>query len=159
MHRSVMLTAAAAALVAMATTAEAQADRTIELVDLSSPRTRWRLTNDPVMGGLSTSKITPNHAKNEVNFAGHVRIVPKLHAPGFCDAEAESGLLSKFPDASSYDGIELVLKATDPLRSFKQSWGAHGKGNFGSYKAGFVLSDSEDWQQVFIPWDQYTNKW
>eukprot|EP01052_Picozoa_sp_SAG31_P004674 SAG31_NODE_196_length_20699_cov_103.813835_11_plen_266_part_00 len=38
-------------------------------------------SRSPVMGGLSTSKITAHPAAGEVNFAGTVRIVPKLHAP------------------------------------------------------------------------------
>ena len=48
---------------------------------------------------------------------------------------------------------------TGALRSFKQSWGGRGTGNFGSFKAGFNLTASTDFQTVFIPWKDYTNKW
>ena len=129
----------------------------VELVDIA--KSKWRLTNDPVMGGLSHSTIQVDQSLSEVNFQGEVKIVPKLQAPGFCDAETSAPLLSKFPSATGYDGIQLVLKASGPLRQFKQSWGGRGTGNFGSYKAGFNLTETEDWQTVFIPWEQYTNKW
>lgn len=129
----------------------------VELVDIAS--SKWRVTNDPVMGGLSRSTINVDQQQAVVNFQGEVKIVPKLQAPGFCDAETSAPLLKKYPSAVGYDGIELVLKATGPLRQFKQSWGARGTGEFGSFKAGFNLTDSTDWQTVFIAWDQYTNKW
>lgn len=129
----------------------------VDLVDIAT--SKWRLTNDPVMGGLSHSTISVDKENAEVNFLGEVKIVPKLKAPGFCDAETSAGLLGKFPSAAGYDGIQLVLKAAGPLRTFKQSWGAHGTGEFGSFKAGFNLTDSTDWQTVFIPWKEYTNKW
>ena len=111
------------------------------------------------MGGLSHSTIAVDAAKQVAHFQGEVKIVPKLQAPGFCDAETSSPAGRPFPDASKYDGIELILRSTGTLKKFKQSWGGRGTGNFGSYKAGFEIKDTDGFQSVFIPWSEYTNKW
>ena len=43
--------------------------------------TKWRVTNDPVMGGRSHSTIKVDTAKGVAVFEGEVKIVPKLKAP------------------------------------------------------------------------------
>jgi hypothetical protein len=136
-------------------------------VDLwtTASNTAWQLTNDPVMGGRSTSTVHVDDKNQVAVFAGEVKIVPSLRAPGFCDAETSSPPNAPFGDASAYDGIELTIKAVGPLRDFKQSWESAaapiaGKyGRSGSYKASFTLTDSEDWQTVFVPWGDYTSRW
>ena len=76
---------------------------------------------------------------------------------GFCDAETSG----TFPSAAEYDGIEVTLKQSvaGGLLDYKQSWGGRGSGNFGSYKAPLKLQATTEFQTVFIPWSEYTNKW
>mgnify|MGYP002632700958 CR=1 FL=1 len=92
---------------------------------------------------------------------GECKIVPKLSAPGFCDAETTAPAGKPFPSAAEYDGIEITLRQNieGGLLDYKQSWGPRGTGNFGSYKAGFKLQPTTDFQTVFVPWSEYTNKW
>ena len=55
--------------------------------------------NDPVMGGQSSSTF---RVQGDVGvWSGEVKIVPKLHAPGFCRLQGE---IAK-TDLSSYDGL------------------------------------------------------
>ena len=50
--------------------------------DLSTTSTRWSLTNDPVMGGVSYSTWIPDYDNQKGTWNGTVRIVPSLSAPG-----------------------------------------------------------------------------
>ena len=124
--------------------------------------TPWHLTNDPVMGGQSHSTIKVDTANQVAVFEGECKIVPKLKAPGFCDAETTASAGKPFPSAAEYDGIEVTLKQSvaGGLLDFKQSWGGRGSGReSGSYKAPLKLKDTTDYQKVYIPFTEYTNKW
>lgn len=48
----------------------------------STTSTKWALTNDPVMGGLSYSTWTPDYDNQKGTWSGSVKIVPSLSAPG-----------------------------------------------------------------------------
>ena len=50
--------------------------------DVSTTSTKWSLTNDPVMGGLSYSTWKPDYDNQEGVWSGSVKIVPSLSAPG-----------------------------------------------------------------------------
>lgn len=60
---------------------------------------KWSAVNDPVMGGRSSSSFK---VQGDVGvWTGEVRVVPKLHAPGFCRLQGEVAKT----DLSSYDGL------------------------------------------------------
>ena len=73
---------AAATLLATAT---ATADAGMPLLTAAG---RWKAVNDPVMGGISNSGF--KLGGNGVGvWSGEVKVVPKLHAPGFCRVNGE----------------------------------------------------------------------
>lgn len=132
----------------------------VELVTFGEKSTTWKITNDPVMGGLSHSTFVVDKRNATGLFKGEVKIVPKLKAPGFCNAETNAPFLQKFADASGFDALEITLKSLGALTAFKSSFGTRAESEFGSYKAGFnVTAGSDEWQKVVIPWTSYTNKW
>jgi len=134
-----------------------------ELVDLSKKGAyRLFVVNDPVMGGKSTSVFGQHHGR--AIFNGTVRIVPQLKAPGFCNAEIEaSGFGKNFPDAtaqfSSTGGLIYRASSTGAMSSFKAAFGTSGEFNFGSYKADFDIPQDGEMHNVFVPWNQFSNKW
>jgi len=102
-----------------------------------------------------------------MGFVGSCKIVPFLKAPGFCKVGTESYFhTDKFADISSYiDGtINLKVKSTTPkYAGFRIAFGAkdiprktHGPGSF---KSGFTLKDTEDWQTVSIPFSSFSYDW
>lgn len=119
----------------------------------------WKVTNDPVMGGLSTATFKVEN--NSGIFDGVVRIVPSLKAPGFCNAEAVAGLFSKVPDVSAMlqGGIEYKIRNTGTLTSFKASFGTRAEFNFGNYKADFNVMVDRGVSTVFVPFTSFSNKW
>ena len=86
-----------------------------EFTNSSKP---WIVTNDPVMGGVSHSTFTVIDGLGV--FAGEVKIVPFLHAPGTCQSEA-----AKFAplNCTGFDAIEIKLASNGPLKQFQASWG------------------------------------
>ena len=73
-------------LIALASSISVQSD-TVVLLDftksnVSTTSTKWTLTNDPVMGGLSYSTWTPDYNNQKGTWSGSVKIVPSLNAPG-----------------------------------------------------------------------------
>lgn len=120
----------------------------------------WKVLNDPVMGGGSTStfKIT---ADNKGVFNGTCAIVGFLDAPGFAKISGSA----EFADISGYDSIALRVKSSTPeYRGFKVAFAApgipHTSRNHGeaSYKAGFNLTGG-DWQVVEVPLTQFSYDW
>ena len=64
---------------------------------LLSQATTWRVTNDPVMGGLSHSSFHVDRKNATGLFTGEVKIVPKLKArpsliPSLCTHFARAGI-------------------------------------------------------------------
>jgi hypothetical protein len=125
---------------------------------------KWHTENDPVMGGQSSSSIATTHSYADFN--GTTRIVPALKAPGFTIAMTEGfPLLSKFPDVSSMDGLTVSVRQVGT--------------NFSGYKIAFcdshlnfyrcqvegfkadlpVSSSSKDFEDVFVPWSKFSDKW
>eukprot|EP01052_Picozoa_sp_SAG31_P031871 SAG31_NODE_3428_length_4289_cov_3.615990_3_plen_440_part_00 len=90
---------------------------------------KWGATNDPVMGGISESSVkivnAPNSEIIALDWSGEVKVVPKLHAPGFCTATTGGyhQQPDKFPDISETEG--LLIRAQNPMQgglsSFKVS--------------------------------------
>ena len=49
---------------------------------------QWRAVNDPVMGGQSVGTFNVSAERKVGVWVGEVKIVPFLHAPGFCNIQA-----------------------------------------------------------------------
>lgn len=84
---------------ALALAAPAPGVKLFEFTNASKP---WIVTDDPVMGGVShsTFKVVAGVGV----WAGEVKIVPKLQAPGTCQSEAAK---FKSVDCSGFDAIEI----------------------------------------------------
>ena len=72
----------------------------IKIKDGKQKGGKFVVTNDPVMGGASVSNFTVQSSE-EGRWAGEVKIVQKLHAPGFCRLDADFEKV----DVSGYAGI------------------------------------------------------
>ncbi|GMH55903.1 hypothetical protein TrRE_jg8414 [Triparma retinervis] len=122
-----------------------------------------KLTNDPVMGGLSTSNYTV--VDNKVEWNGSCEIVPSLKAPGFCNLESKKNF-DKFPDATGATHITLLLASSTPdYEGFKFSFAANTfNPQFKSFKADFFFKDGvEDeetgFTKISIPFTEFSNNW
>lgn len=127
----------------------------------------WRDMNDPVMGGRTTSTF---NVKDGVGvFHGHCAIVPSLKAPGFAKVGTTSGLFrpAKFADVSSEidGGIALYARTTTPkYGGFRVAFSATGIPRTspyggGSFKSGFTMQDTTDWQVVHVPFSDFSYDW
>ena len=121
----------------------------------------WVAVNDPVMGGQSTGNFSTTAAVGE--WQGQVKIVPFLHAPGFCNAQAP-GLSqeAKFADASGSSHISLRARTVgdNELSHFNMILVTKGASKLfkqGQYMANYTLSS--DWQDVSVPLDQFICTW
>lgn len=125
----------------------------------------WRDTNDPVMGGASTSTFVIDKDQKIGIFNGTCAIVPSLNAPGFCKTTATG--LTPFPDvAADIDGtMQLRVRSTTPnYKGYKIAFAAKDVPHTsifggGSFKAEFFLEDNEDWQIVKIPFNKFSYDW
>jgi len=134
---------------------------------------KWTDLNDPVMGGTSTSTFTVDERRGVGVFDGDCRIVPKLKAPGFCNAEARPGTFSKkIPDASKMikGGLVYVIRNTGtrpcpagpacpPLTKFKAAFGGKTEHDFGSFKSDITVPADGKTHEIFAPFDKFSNKW
>ena len=129
----------------------------------------FTVENDPVMGGLSTSKwqLTKDSSGTPVGqFSGVCRIVPSLKAPGFVFALTESPVKAQFPDVSAEEGLVLKMANVDGnVTSYKIAFCDSRinpyKCQFGTFKAGLTLSPSSETkvETVFLPWSKFSDKW
>ena len=117
------------------------------------------------MGGKSTSTFSIDGTNKVGVFNGTCAIVPFLHAPGFAKVST-SGWFNKFADVSSHlsGGIEMRVKSNQPTYAgYKVAFGAKGiprkTHGAGSFKAGFNLTDTTDFQVVHIPFDTFSYDW
>jgi len=117
----------------------------------------WKNQNDPVMGGASTSSFDEATGK----FAGTCAIVGFLNAPGFAKIVGTRS----FADITTEDTISLKVKSATPdYQGFKIAFASPGipkTSIFGgsSYKAGFALQSTTDWQIVDVPLTQFSYDW
>ena len=133
----------------------------------------WVDMNDPVMGGRSHSdfRVTDDDV---LAFQGTCAIVPFLHAPGFAkiytaDARSSGRLLTPFPDVSKHfsGALHLRVRTTTPQYSgFKVAFGADGarrptpsRHGGSSFKADFPPLTGTDWQEIAIPFNQFSIDW
>jgi hypothetical protein len=117
----------------------------------------WKNQNDPVMGGASTSTFD---AATGI-FEGTCAIVGFLNAPGFAKIVGSR----QFADITGEEAISLRVKSSTPgYQGFRVAFSAPNipkTSIFGgaSYKAGFTLTDSTDWQVVNVPLTQFSYDW
>jgi len=118
-----------------------------------------KLTNDPVMGGLSTSDFSTNDENDSIMWKGTVKDVPSLKAPGFCNLETKKNF-DHFPDASGNSHIVVVAKSTIPYDGFKISFAADTfNPQFKSFKADFAMESTGEWETIKIPLNTFSNNW
>ena len=86
----------------------------LSLFEFSKSSKPWRVTDDPVMGGVSHSAFKVIDGVGV--WVGEVKTVPKLQAPGTC--QANSATFASV-DASSYDAIEIKLISKAELKQFQ----------------------------------------
>jgi hypothetical protein len=93
-------------------------------------------------------------------FAGEVKIVPSLKAPGFCFARTEGTTTKDFPDASTYKNMEIDVKNTGVITKFHAAFSADTlERQFRCFKADFNVTNSGDFQTVSIPFSSFSNQW
>ena len=126
---------------------------------------RWADMNDPVMGGRSTSTFAQRGGLGVFN--GTCAIVPFLKAPGFAKVATASRGAAGFADVSAHlaGHVELRVRSTTPgYRGFRMGFAAKDVPRTsmyggGSFKAGFDLADTTDFQIVKIPFSNFSYDW
>ena len=127
----------------------------------------WEDTNDPVMGGRSTSTFVVDDSSKLGVFNGTCAIVPSLSAPGFCKITSKKKLLGKLADVSAdLDGfMELRVRSSTPsFGGFRVAFEAKDIPKTsvfggGSFKSGFNLTDTTDFQVVKVPFNSFSYDW
>jgi len=128
--------------------------------DGSMPNT-WKSVDDPVMGGQSKSHLAMDTPNKAVRWYGQVKLVPFLHAPGFCTFRSNT---AKFPDASGTTGLHIRIRnnMTDGLKQFTlQLTTKGGRSGFkqGTYSGNITVPMSKDWIDVSTAWDDFDLTW
>jgi len=117
----------------------------------------WTAVNDPVMGGQSFGTFNTSIARKVALWEGEVKIVPFLHAPGFCNVQAPGS----YPDASGMTAITLRARTVGTsLANFNvqlSTKGSHRGFKSASYSANFTLSS--EWQDVTVPLTSFACNW
>jgi len=133
----------------------------VAIESFSSPRLSWTTTNDPVMGGRSTSEFHVDDSAGVGVFDGRVEIVPSLQAPGFINLEASG----RFPDVSACQALALVVNSTtSDYQGYRVSFGTkHDPASWMPWIRGFKthmsLEPAEGVQTVTLPFANFTLKW
>merc|ERR1719454_2850989 len=113
------------------------------------------------MGGQSHSTLNINNGIAVWN--GETKIVPKLHAPGFCNIKSTSGggVLRIANDASPFTHMLLRVRSTIKYTGFKVSFAADTfNPTFNSFKTDFTVSRNDGtWHTVAVPFEQFSNDW
>merc|ERR1719183_857980 len=112
------------------------------------------------MGGQSHSTLKINNGV--AVWDGETKIVPKLHAPGFCNIKTTSGagILRIANDASPYTHLLLRVRSTMKYTGFKVSFAADTwNPTFKSFKSDFTVQNDGEWHTVAVPFDSFSNDW
>ena len=117
----------------------------------------WTAVNDPVMGGQSYGTFNVDKTRKLAEGQGEVKIVPFLHAPGFCNAQAP-GL---YPDASGTKAITIRARTVGAsLEHFNVMLSTKGSRHLfkqASYAANYTLTS--EWQDVRVPLESFACSW
>mmetsp|Transcript_11553 Transcript_11553/g.11569 ORF Transcript_11553/g.11569 Transcript_11553/m.11569 type:complete len:214 (+) Transcript_11553:129-770(+) len=117
----------------------------------------WKLTNDPVMGGSSYSSWDVDSKLETAQWIGKVNIVKSLKKPGFCVVMSN---VEKWNDASSYTHLHIRARSTIPYNGLKISFGTNKFDlQFKCFKADFFMLGHGDWEDIYIPFTDFSNKW
>ena len=124
-------------------------------------------TNDPVMGGRSSSTWAVDTQNKVGVFNGTCAIVPSLSAPGFCKITSKKSILHKFPDVSTdlIGFLELRVRSSTPsFAGYRVAFEAKdipktSMFGGGSFKSGFNLTDTTDFQIVKVPFTSFSYDW
>lgn len=121
----------------------------------------WEAVNDPVMGGQSESTFTVDRGQHVAVWTGEVKVVPFLHAPGFCTARTSG--TQTFPDISGLDGIEIDATASKDtaISNFQVQISTRGGRTVfkqGTYVANFTIG-AADASPIFVPWSAFELTW
>lgn len=137
----------------------------------------WVAVNDPVMGGQSSGNVSIDSTRGVADWQGDVKIVPFLHAPGFCNVQSPGlGKTEQLPDVSGFDGISIdatnLGTSSESLTQFnvriytegaKKGWlTANYVGNFTLPMAsGSSLRGAEPTTptKAFVPWSAFKCSW
>ena len=124
----------------------------------------WRATNDPVMGGQSVSTITIDKESGIATWAGEVKIVPKLHAPGFCTATTGGydQQPDKFPDISEAEGLLVTVRNSRAggLVHFKVGMKAKSTNRReGGFEANFTTTADNAFHTHFVPFSSFSSSY
>merc|ERR1719163_2486321 len=113
------------------------------------------------MGGQSHSTLNINNGIAVWN--GETKIVPKLHAPGFCNVKSTSGggVLRIANDASPFTHMLLRVRSTIKYTGFKVSFAADTwNPTFQSFKSDFTVQRNDGvWHTVAVPFENFSNDW
>eukprot|EP00937_MAST-01D_sp_MAST-1D-sp2_P003833 g3833.t1 len=118
----------------------------------------FEAVNDPVMGGQSTSTFTVKNGAGV--FDGEVKIVPFLHAAGFCNAETKG--VQKFVDVSGFDAIAFTMRNTGNLTGIQASITTQGSGTVlkkGNYMGNFEIKNDGKLNQGHVKWSDFSCEW
>jgi hypothetical protein len=117
----------------------------------------WETVNDPVMGGVSKSSFRIEGQTGV--WAGDVKVVPFLKAPGFCTLRAPGfRKTAKFPDLSRSDGLVVRTAASkDGLKDFRVtlSTDGAGRGMFRDMSYSAEFRATEEFADAFVPWTAF----
>ncbi len=121
----------------------------------------WEAVNDPVMGGQSNSTFTVDSVNKVGNWAGTVRIVPFLKAPGFCTVRTKDA--TSFPDVSGTAGLVLngLSRSDSQVTGFQlQLMTKGGRSGFkeGTYVGNVTIPASQN-SSAFAAWDDFKLTW
>lgn len=143
-------------------------DGTVLLEDFSSQQQqqhRWKVMNDPVMGGKSHSKLTIDDGV--ARYTGTCAIVPFLKAPGFITMVTGGGFpipkKETFPDVRHCSALSLTLKSNVDYKGYRISFGREhapgGRPERQGYKAPLTNVPLGEFKTLTIPFSEFSSKW
>eukprot|EP00457_Paulinella_chromatophora_P004294 gb/GEZN01004306.1/.p1 GENE.gb/GEZN01004306.1/~~gb/GEZN01004306.1/.p1 ORF type:complete len:599 (+),score=68.57 gb/GEZN01004306.1/:76-1872(+) len=147
-------------LIGLSSLAVAQYPASVEILKFDGLMPRLpRVMNDPVMGGLSTSKFEPSTGV----WSGTVQIVPSLGGPGFC-------LLQTFlvppADVTAFTHLVIRMKSHIPYIGFKACFSRSPAAGddmnmamLNCHKANFYILGDGVARDVVLPWALFSDDW
>ncbi len=109
----------------------------------------WEAVNDPVMGGVSESGFKVQG--NKGIWEGEVKIVPRLHAPGFCRVNGDIGS----HDLSESAGLVFKMAGRgDPAKTVMAQIET-GHSDFKGQFVANITGVSSDMKSIFVPFSSF----
>eukprot|EP00808_Paulinella_micropora_P020959 g67294.t1 len=147
-------------LIGLSFFAVAQYPASVEILKFGGLMPRMpRVMNDPVMGGLSTSKFEPSTGV----WSGTVEIVPSLDGPGFCLLQA---FLVPPVNVTAFTHLVIRMKSHIPFLGFKACFSKSPAAGddmnmamLNCHKANFYILGDGFARDVVLPWALFSNNW